>query len=317
MKKQLLIAAVAATMTSVAIADISITGGAKVNYENKDVQGAMTNTISHDVDFTVVGKNGGTAVSMTLATTESGATDKGLAVEDTFLTTTIGDIAIKTGTWMSGDDMLNETSRANGKFEASTTFSGVKVAYFDYDSANESSQSVKLSGSVADVALSAEMGSTFDTYTVDADVAGFGVSYKLRAQDAADEDKSSVMLTKDVSGVTLTYAQADADTGVTLEGDSWLGDYEDGVSTTQILKVGDDVSGFGAKMAMAGNTVQVKRITVDREGSVNKDIDYTKFYVTRPLASGATFELTYTDADVDGSTASDSETLDLELAVKF
>jgi hypothetical protein len=38
MKKQLLIAAVAATMTTVSMADISITGGAKINYTNTDYE---------------------------------------------------------------------------------------------------------------------------------------------------------------------------------------------------------------------------------------------------------------------------------------
>ena len=45
MKKQLLIAAVAATMTSAAMADISITGAAKVNY-NVKTTAATTNKSS-------------------------------------------------------------------------------------------------------------------------------------------------------------------------------------------------------------------------------------------------------------------------------
>ena len=39
--------------------------------------------------------------------------------------------------------------------------------------------------------------------------------------------------------------------------------------------------------------------------------------VTRPLASGATFEATYTDLTDAYSTTTDFTKLDLELAVKF
>ena len=316
MKKQLLIAAVAATMGTAAIADVSITGGMKVNYVNTEFGTGhdnsdtplTTNAFNQDLDLTIQGKSGGTTVSMTVATTDTTNDGTALKVEDTFLTTTIGDIAIKTGTWMTGDDMLAETSRNDGKFEASTTFSGVKVIFSDAENANGS---VKVKTTVSNVAVSAEQGPDFETYTVDTDIAGFGIAYKMRAKDAADSDRSSIMLTKDFNGVGLTYASAEADTGIALEGDSWLGDYEGAGNAT--LNNGDDVSGFGAKMALAGNTVQVKSITVD----ATNDIDFTKFYVTRKLAGGSTFEAIYTDKDVAGSTSSDSKELDLELAVKF
>jgi hypothetical protein len=314
MKKQLLIAAVAATMTSVAFADISITGGAKVNYVNTEhgtshAAPLSTNAFNHDVDLTVVGKNGDTSVSVTVATTASDAAatagDSALNVENTIIATKIGDVAIRTGTWMTGDDFLNTTSRANGKFEASTDFSGVKVTYSD---AEDSNATVKLATTVSDVAVSYERGTVSDTYTLDTTVAGFGISYKLRALDAATSDKDSLMITKEFNGVTATYAQANAEASVNIAGDAWLGDFE---ATT--LDNDADVSGFGASMAVAGNTIQVKSITVDAAN----DIDYTKFYVTRPLAGGATFEAIYTDKDVAGGTSTDSKTLDLELAVKF
>jgi len=320
MKKQLLIAAVAATMTSVAIADISITGNTKVNYTNTEVDAThatlaqSSNAFNHDLDLTVVGKNGDTSVSMTVATTASGAAGAagGLAVENTVLATKIGDVAIKTGTWMTGDDMLTATSRANGKFEASTDFSGVKVTYSDAENSNAT---IKLAGSVADVALSYERGTITDTYTADATVAGFGISYKMRASDTAASDRSSLMITKEVNGVSLTYAQADADASATLTGDSWLGDFEGNTVGVMDANAGDDISGFGASMALAGNTVAVKRVSVD-SATTNEGADITTVSVTRALANGSTFEMTYTDDDAD-LLAEDMTTLDLELAVKF
>jgi 23S rRNA (uridine2552-2'-O)-methyltransferase len=59
MKKQLLIAAVAATMTATTMADISISGAAQVNWTNTDTQNAdSVNTVTHDMDLKITGKSG-------------------------------------------------------------------------------------------------------------------------------------------------------------------------------------------------------------------------------------------------------------------
>ena len=178
MKKQLLIAAVAATMTSVAFADISITGGSKVNYTNTDYELATkndSNAFAHDTDFTIVGKNGGTTVSMTFATTSASSaatastdatvnassgdagstatttTDAktgGLQTEDVFMTSSIGDVNVKVGTWDNGNDFVSASGRSANKFSANTTISGVKVTY---DAANASDEAVTISGSMSGV----------------------------------------------------------------------------------------------------------------------------------------------------------------------
>jgi hypothetical protein len=44
-------------MTSAAIADISITGGMKVNYKDTDNNGTLTNAISHETDLQITGKS--------------------------------------------------------------------------------------------------------------------------------------------------------------------------------------------------------------------------------------------------------------------
>ncbi len=66
MKKQLIAAAVAATMTSVAMADISITGAAKMNYTITDYDGstADTNAFANEADFKVKGTHGDSTVVM-------------------------------------------------------------------------------------------------------------------------------------------------------------------------------------------------------------------------------------------------------------
>ena len=160
MKKQLLIAAVAATMGTAAIADISISGAAKVNWTDTDYTAAGTadtNTINHDVDWTIAGKSGDTGVSATFSTTTAGA----FVTENVFLTTSIAGVNIKTGSFSGGDSMMGDGSRADGKISLDTTVSGVKVQFEDTDAAGNNS-SITVSGSVSGVSVSHEI---FDTKT--------------------------------------------------------------------------------------------------------------------------------------------------------
>ena len=58
MKKQLLIAAIAASMTSVAMADVSISGAMFAKYANVDnapAGTADTNTLTHETDLDING----------------------------------------------------------------------------------------------------------------------------------------------------------------------------------------------------------------------------------------------------------------------
>ncbi len=333
MKKQLLIAAVAATMTSVAMADISITGAAKVNYVNVDstVNTSDSNSIDHDVDFTIAGKSGATTVSMTFATTgktvagsantpgagtnnvtttpvASTPTSGGLITENVFLTTKIGDFNIKTGSYASADTNMSDGSRADGKISIDTTMSGIKLQFEDSDAAGNGS-SVTLSGSVSGVALSHEVFNKATDTVVSGSFGGVNAKYRSYDFDGTNSgtttDKTSLVLSTEMNGVTLAYVDVDVAAGGTTTSDDWFGTISTAVN---------DMSGFGLSTSVAGNTVALKSYDI-KKTSASADDSYTKIIVTRPLASGTTFEATYTDADM--AVGADSETLDLELAVKF
>jgi hypothetical protein len=64
MKKQLLIAAIAATMGTAAIADVAITGAALVKFVNTDITGVDTNVVSNEFDLDINGSHGSTTVNM-------------------------------------------------------------------------------------------------------------------------------------------------------------------------------------------------------------------------------------------------------------
>jgi hypothetical protein len=314
MKKQLLIAAVAATMGTAALADISITGNMKVNYTNADANGTVTNSVNHEANLAITGKTGDTTVYAEFALDDS-ANDAGQAttvgLEDVHLTTTIGDFKIKTGAWNGSDTILAaDSTRTNGNYIVSTSVAGVGVSV-EGDTL-EASTSVKISGTVSGVALSYKAKATSDEITAAGTVGGVALAFHNVADDSANTDKSSFTASYETNGVTLSYAQADADTNAVIGGDSYFGNV---ATLANPMAAGDDVQGFGLKTALAGNTVQFKHISID-DVTASQDSDINKIIVTRALAGGTTFEMTYTDED--NETASlDKETLDLELSVKF
>ena len=329
MKKQLLIAAVAATMASVSMADISITGGAKVNYTYTDYDLATStdgNKFQHDIDLTVVGQSGATQVVVTMANdTADGAasgTAQGFDLENRYVSSSIADVNVKVGSWDNGDDFVSASARADGKFSANTTISGVKVTYdasgtsgaTTAAASNVASETVTVAGSMGGVNASYKQETAGEEIKLSTTVQGISLAYHADNSDTANSDTSSIEVSGEVSGVTVSYAQANADSGATIEGDTWMGDFE-GASDAYDLTADQDVTAIKVSTAVAGNTVSFTRTDID--GVATEDTSINKFVVTRPLASGATFEMTYTSLADDGSTTTDADTLDLELAVKF
>ena len=328
MKKQLLIAAVAATMTSAAMADISITGGMKVNYKDTDQNGVLANALSHETDLQITGKSGDTTVYIELnndsadglaAGTES--TDNGnFDVEDVWMKTTIAGVAVKAGTWNGSDSIVSaDSARATGKFEVSTTVSGVTVIA---DGSADANKNITFKGDVAGVAASYKIDDKgADEYKLSTTMNGVTVAYHNVDDESATANtgKSSIMVSGSYQGFDLAYAQAKADTVAKISGDSFFGDMaavERGTgATADGMAGGDDVSGFSIKTNVAGNALMARFVTIDATSAAN-DSDIVTLTATRALASGVTVEVTYTDED-STTAANDKEVLDLELAVKF
>ena len=334
MKKQLLIAAVAATMTSAAMADISITGGMKVNYKDTDHNGTLANAISHETDLQITGKSGGTTVYIELnndsadglaGTTSTAATastdDNGnFDVEDVWMKTTIAGVAVKAGTWNGSDSIVSaDSARATGKFEVSTTVSGVTVIA---DGSADANKNITFKGDVAGVAASYKIDDKgADEYKLSTTMNGVTVAYHNVDDESATANtgKSSIMVSGSYQGFDLAYAQAETDTGAKISGDSFFGDMaavERGATAAlDGMANGDDVSGFSIKTNVAGNDLKARFVTIDATTAA-LDSDIMTLTATRALASGVTVEVTYTDEDSTTAT-NDKEVLDLELAVKF
>ena len=331
MKKQLLIAAVAATMTSVAFADVSITGAAQVNYNNLNSDTAGTadvNTITHDFDLKITGKSGATSIVMDIENTDAAAdatdlesesnssttadsraqvkTDNELNVKNAYMTTAIAGVNVKMGTYYGSDTLLSDGGQTEDKVSLDTTMSGVKVQYED----DMTDSSVTLSGSVAGLKITHEMFNKADKTdsSVSGTFGGVNAAYRSISSDTAKSDATSLEVSTDVQGMTVTYAAIDANDDATdasgVTSDAFFGTF---AKDSEIK----EATGFGVKTSMAGNTVNLKSYSTKAATANSVDVDYTKLVVTRPLASGATAEFTYTDID-NVSTA-----MDLELRVKF
>ncbi len=152
MKKQLLIAAVAATFTTVAMADIAISGAAKFN--------AKDGVYTHEADLKIVGKSGNTSVTINIEL-DDGDDNMGIDLEDAYLTTSVAGVKVKMGAWRSGKSELTQTSDPAERVNVSTTFGGLSLAYEDKGSSN----STTIGGSLAGVKVSHKINQNTSTET--------------------------------------------------------------------------------------------------------------------------------------------------------
>jgi len=326
MKKQLIAAAVAATMTSVAIADISITGATKVNYTTTDYDNnTSANAVKNETDIKITGKNGDTTVVIALEMDDTdsataseqegtGATGSGVDLEDVYLTTKVGDIALKVGDWDNGNNFVRGSDRGQNKLNASTTIGGLGLSF---DSGHAGTDKVTVSTEVGGINLKYANQVKDNEVTVSTTMGGIGINYFGDLNNTANTDRQSVELTGNFGDVGVKVVSIEAESAATITSDSWAGDFE-GASGAFDLEAGMDVMAVQLSTQMAGNKVAFTHTSVDKDTkTADKDRTINKVVVTRPLASGATFELTYSDVTEDATAANSYNQLDLELSVAF
>jgi len=318
MKKQLLIAAVAATMTSAAMADISISGNAKFEYQNVDTSTTTNvNKTNTEVNLKLRGKSGDTSVVVDVASDGGSA----LVVEDQYLTTKVGDVTVKAGNYASGTSgilgEIDEGSRSNNKVTLSTTLGGATVYVGNAGSSSASTTFTAINNNmfagvkmdVAGVTVQAKkVSDTEDAFGVSGDMSGVGFRLEQKQGTGSNTDVVFGNVTTDVNGISLGYAWIDADA------DNLIGESDSAIFAVENNSVGDSNSQFTASTSVQGNKVTLKAGTVGFKAAT-LDRDYTQVAVSRSLASGATASVTYTDKELTDTT--DSQTFEAELSVKF
>ena len=319
MKKQLLIAAVAATMTSAAMADISISGNAKFEYQNVEATGVAINVnqTNTEVNLKLRGQSGDTSVVVDVASDGNSA----LVVEDQYLTTKVGDVTVKAGNHTTGTSSIlgeiDEGGRSNNKVTLSTTLGGAKVYVGNGGSSTGSTGFTTINNNmfagismdVAGVTVQAKkVNDTEDAFGVSGDMSG--VAFRLEQKQGTGSNTDVVFgnVTTDVNGISLGYAWIDADA------DTLIAEDDSAIFAVENAGSGDSNSQFTASTSVQGNKVTLKAGTIGFKAAT-LDRDYTQVTVSRPLASGATATVTYTDKDT--ADATDSQTFEAELSVKF
>ena len=262
MKKQLLIAAVAATMSSVAMADVAISGAAKFNVKNT--------TTTYATDINVVGKAGATTATYKLKLTSGG-----FETETAAVSTSIAGFNVKAGAWKSGaNDLDQESGSAVNRINVSTSMGGVKVAI---EADDDTGSDVSISGTVAGVSIAHKENSNDSSETTVSGSFG-GVDMSVNQEEAANGDTSTATtVSTSMNGITLKYVKVSSDAGTAMDG--YI------ANDATVL----EANALGLSTSIAGNTVTFKKI--DNDGSKSN-----KVIVTRAL-NGATFEATYDDSD--------------------
>ena len=280
MKKQLLIAAVAATMSSVAMADLSISGNAEVTIAQNSVSTEANIALRGSADA------GSVTIDLTNTTVSGDATAGSFGIKNAYMNTSVAGVAVKAGTWKSGASNLGRSSVKAGAYSLTTSMGGVKAVY--EETGTGSANSVTLSGSVSGVAIShkiAQQGDATET-KVSGSVAGVDASYHVK--DSGTAKNTAMTLSTSTNGVKISYTSIDLEAALTGM-DGAISD------TTSAVNVGTH-SAIALTTSVAGNTVTFKRIDLN-------DAKTNKFIVSR-----GNMKATYNDT---------SEKLEVELTVKF
>ena len=344
MKKQLIASAVAATMSAVAMADISITGDAKYEYDHtEDANGAKTNTGNTEMHINIAGKTGDTGVVAKFELDTSGDNGAGIDLEDMYMTTKVGDISVKAGNWASGTGALlgelEEGGRAQNKIDLRTTVGDVTFYAGNSDRAASEADNTGTASTTnaadGDTALNNNMyagavfkiagntievkknKSTRDSFGIKGAIQGVNYRYEALDHDTSG-DASYIGLSTTVGGMTLGYDAIDTDANslVTEDDSSAFA-----VSFSDANKVATDATEqqqISVSTSVDGTSITFKSGEITKGLSSSKDMDYMQLQAKRKLASGATAVVTYTDRDqLNGSAVGSNENLEIELNVKF
>jgi len=330
MKKQLIAAAVAASMSAVAMADVSITGNANYEYFHKTDGGVTEQTSNYgdtEVNLSVVGKSGDTSVVANFEVDHAG-NDSGIDVEDLYISTKVGDVSVKAGDYASGTTALggeiDDGSRSVNKVALSTKVGPATVGYSTAESSgsfDNDGSSVTLSMPVAGMNLSVKEQS--DSYTL-VGLSGTqgGVNFRLENKDSdtANEDVFFYQVGTQMGDLSISVEGIDADAAsLVTEWDSSIFAQEmansdgakAGVDGVQQVTIGTSIDGTALKLR-AGSLKGI---------ATKQDADFMSVTASRPLASGATLTVSYDDYDdtnvATSGTMYDTQVLEIDLSVKF
>jgi hypothetical protein len=348
MKKQILAAAVAATLAVPAMADISITGNAKFEYTYADnnLKGAYggafgnlhsglantgtatVNGTETEINLNVRGKAGDTKVVVDLEIDSHGDTEDGaLDIEDTYMTTKVGPVGVKAGNYASGTSgLLGEIEngdRADDKFTLDYTTNGIQ--FYLGNSGTKGDDTTINNNMFAGVKATVE-GWTLQAKKNNENKNSFGVAGQagpvgIRFEYADSDDIGTDNDTKQKDTgyfLNLTGSFDNINVGlatVQMDGDGGITEDDSSVFALSNDATGNSNTQLSANTTVDGTTYAAFIGQIGFEANGVKDVDYYAIAAIRPLASGAKLTASYANADWDDN--GDASVFEIDLSVKF
>ena len=243
MKKQLLIAAVAASMSSVAMADVAISG----EYEGTLSQSTGAASFAQDLDLTIVATSGDTSVTTTI---EDLATNTALTATTVKLSTQLEGISFSAGNYetQNGNGLINEGSTSE-KYSLATSIAGVSASVTT--ASGHGKNSLTLAGNVAGFDVKVQDATRSTRFvSVSTDVAGVAVA--VERQKTATGTNTAYNLSTDVNGVAVVYENVTINGSAATQTDGFIGDISSAATASAI----------SASMATTMGSVEVKHAKI-------------------------------------------------------
>jgi hypothetical protein len=333
--KKLIAAAVATSVSAIALADVSITGSLKTNYTHKDYESTSVNdsdTFSHEGNLSIKGKSGDTSVVANFEVDQAATDGTAIDVEDLFITTKVAGINVKAGDFASGTTALggeiDDGRRATNKIDLSTNIGSAKVGYATSQSGNAfNNDAAAVYASIPVAGMTLGIKDESDSYTIvglKGEMNGINFRIENKDKDAANSDTLFYQVGTKLGDVSISVEGIDADTSELVEEDDssiFAQEMGDTAAGNDTGKDGvDGVSQVTLATSVDGTAVKFRAGTL--QGIAGKqDADFFRVEASRPLASGATLTVSYDDYEdagvAVGSAKYDTQLLEVDLAVKF
>jgi hypothetical protein len=288
MKKTLLAAAVASA-TSFAMADISITGDAKFEYDHNDTGTSSSNTSNTEMHINFAGKTGDTSVVAKFELDTAGDNGAGIDLEDNYITTKIGDISVKAGNYASGTSGLLGEIEEGGRATNKVTL-GYKVGGVDFYIGNSDAASSEAANSG----------------TVNVTGTGTNATTTTAASTGVNSTTGTVTA---VTGATFTSTADAADGDTTLDNNMFAGaKFSVAGQNIEVKKNSDTKDSWGIKGSVSGINYRYEASDDDTDGD-------TSYVEISTKVAGVTLQYAALEADAtEGLEETDSTTFAQEAA---
>jgi len=270
-KQLLLTTALITSLSSIAIADVSISGSTKISSQSGDY------AIEVDV-FSEIG------LGKHSIFTHIGV-DNANTIEQLYLDSNFSKFDLRVGAWKNKSDELGRRFTGNYRLRFYKQIDGIDFYYEDRTGSNGDLASV--SGEIYGVNFEHKMGDILQGWgglpsaENETKLSGSisGINYDFHKKDFdVGSSHTSATLTTNIKGVALTYVDINAPQGTNSDG--FVGKYTSGTLV--------EANAFGLSTSIFGNKFTYKDIYFN-DGSHH---DIQKFIFTKDIASGATVKTT-------------------------